>query len=495
MLSDREALLRAICASPEEDTPRLMFADWLDEHGESERAEFIRLQCELARLFDDGGESQPLYEFLCNRDFVTLPSADWTRIDDGIHRRIALSMRANDLLRRHVEEWLPKLPKKYKVEWQGFHRGFPHRVTLRGAPKLKEVAPRLRAAVPAVTLVADNLSADFVNQLADAGLLEWIAELELSEDSAGGLRAFGHHPAAALVRTLAVQVHFTADECAAAVAESPHWTGLRTLDLSGVVSSITAESLFRAEKLRTLRRLHLPGFGDWTPDTVRALARGGFTELNSLRLSHCGLADDAAEVLAGGRDLARLRHLDLEHNHLTGRGVTALLTAPHLKNLAFLSLEGNPGNGLDAEKLAQAKPGSLRMFHAHGCRFTTKDIRALARCPRLRTLWYLDLDDNNLSTAAVRELIRGLKDWCPPILWLTHNRIDDRGAEALAKWKAAAGLRVLHLKYNHMTDAGARALLDSPHLADLDGLGLTGIDDATNARMKARFRHNDIQYG
>jgi hypothetical protein len=135
------------------------------------------------------------------------------------------------------------------------------------------------------------------------------------------------------------------------------------------------------------------------------------------------------------------------------------------------------------------------MFHAHGCRFNTKDVRALSRCPRLRTLWYLDLDDNNLGTAAVRELVRGLKGWCPPILWLTHNRIDDRGAQLLANWKAASGLRVLHLKYNAgMTDAGIRALLDSSNLTQLDGLGVSGASEETEARMKARFRFYDITY-
>src|SRR5438128_7999305 len=130
MLSDRDALLAAICANPDEDTPRLMFADWLDEHGGeagATRAEFIRLQCELARLADDGGDSQPLYEFLRDRDYVTRPAADWTQIDDGIHRRIALAMRADDLLKRHGEWWVPKLPKKYRVNWTGFDRGFPHR--------------------------------------------------------------------------------------------------------------------------------------------------------------------------------------------------------------------------------------------------------------------------------------------------------------------------------------------------------------------------------
>jgi uncharacterized protein (TIGR02996 family) len=43
-MSDDEALLAAILAHPDEDTPRLMYADWLQENGQPERAEFIRLQ-------------------------------------------------------------------------------------------------------------------------------------------------------------------------------------------------------------------------------------------------------------------------------------------------------------------------------------------------------------------------------------------------------------------------------------------------------------------
>jgi uncharacterized protein (TIGR02996 family) len=52
-MNERAALLRAICETPDDDTPRLVFADWLQEHGEEERAEFIRVQCEAARLAAD----------------------------------------------------------------------------------------------------------------------------------------------------------------------------------------------------------------------------------------------------------------------------------------------------------------------------------------------------------------------------------------------------------------------------------------------------------
>jgi uncharacterized protein (TIGR02996 family) len=48
-LPEWELLLKAVAADPDDDLPRLVFADWLDEHDEPERAEFIRVQVERAR--------------------------------------------------------------------------------------------------------------------------------------------------------------------------------------------------------------------------------------------------------------------------------------------------------------------------------------------------------------------------------------------------------------------------------------------------------------
>lgn len=50
------ALLRAILMHPAEDTPRLVYADWLQEHGDQPRAEFVRVQCRIAGLHDANGE-------------------------------------------------------------------------------------------------------------------------------------------------------------------------------------------------------------------------------------------------------------------------------------------------------------------------------------------------------------------------------------------------------------------------------------------------------
>jgi uncharacterized protein (TIGR02996 family) len=45
LLAQHEAFLRAIFDAPDDDTPRLVYADFLQENGQSEHAEFIRWQC------------------------------------------------------------------------------------------------------------------------------------------------------------------------------------------------------------------------------------------------------------------------------------------------------------------------------------------------------------------------------------------------------------------------------------------------------------------
>jgi uncharacterized protein (TIGR02996 family) len=91
-MSDETALLRAIAAYPDEDTPRLAYADWLDERGHHPRAAFIRGQIELALLKDDSP-----------------------------HRR-ELAFRCRQLLDEHEKEWID--PPELAVYDYGWSRGF-----------------------------------------------------------------------------------------------------------------------------------------------------------------------------------------------------------------------------------------------------------------------------------------------------------------------------------------------------------------------------------
>ncbi len=86
--STRDGLLQAIAANPLDDTPRLMYADYLDEQdndADAHRAEFIRLGVELERLAD---MPQSQYEF---------------RVNPWDHE--ALDIRYQQLLTAHGTEW------------------------------------------------------------------------------------------------------------------------------------------------------------------------------------------------------------------------------------------------------------------------------------------------------------------------------------------------------------------------------------------------------
>lgn len=65
-MTTEEGLLADILAKPDDDLPRLVYADWLDENGQTERAEFIRVQVghnaltkRCGRWAKEGGRGKP----------------------------------------------------------------------------------------------------------------------------------------------------------------------------------------------------------------------------------------------------------------------------------------------------------------------------------------------------------------------------------------------------------------------------------------------------
>src|SRR5687767_1651799 len=89
---DEATFYRAILAAPDDDGPRLVFADWLEERGELARAEFIRVQCRLART-------------------------DW-----GDPRGKPLRQRQLELMMAHVPDWVA--PYGTVLRGTRFRRGF-----------------------------------------------------------------------------------------------------------------------------------------------------------------------------------------------------------------------------------------------------------------------------------------------------------------------------------------------------------------------------------
>ncbi len=72
MHPEADAFLDAIVDNPDDDTPRLVYADWLQEHGQENYAQFIRLQCAAAREKPWSDEANRLWEEI---------GRVWTKLD------------------------------------------------------------------------------------------------------------------------------------------------------------------------------------------------------------------------------------------------------------------------------------------------------------------------------------------------------------------------------------------------------------------------------
>jgi uncharacterized protein (TIGR02996 family) len=272
-MTDGYALLRAIEANPDEDTPRLAYADWLDENGQPERAEFIRLQCELARL-----PSRPRPDGLVSRE--------------------------GKLFGEFHERWLRELPGQQF--YPKFRRGFIDPVHTGGFNVVRHwetyaaVAPLHHLHLFKTPLMTDKIAAC---------------------------------PALRFVRWLNLASNVIRNAAIAALARSPHLVNVNRLEASQNHIGVAGCAALAGADLPALRRLDL----NFNPVKDRGLtallAAAWMPGLTSLCLSRCGLTDRGVIALAESPAVGGLRELWLGAMAATDAGVRALVDSPHLRRL------------------------------------------------------------------------------------------------------------------------------------------------------------------
>jgi uncharacterized protein (TIGR02996 family) len=253
-----ESLLADVLEHPTDDDPRLVYADWLEEHGEPERAEFIRVQCELART------------------------------PRGTDRWQELHRRNWQLQFAFRQTWLRGLPAWARSS-AIFERGFVADLELSARTFLAKGAQVLQR-TPIQRLRLRNITGHF-GELAASPLLNRLGEVELKYgqldlaaaealaaspllervtgiSSRGSyrmeippLRALLESPRLVRLRSLCLRFYArVGDEAAGLIAASPRLAGLGYLELfrSGV-SDAGAASLAESPHLGGLSELHLYG--------------------------------------------------------------------------------------------------------------------------------------------------------------------------------------------------------------------------------------------
>jgi uncharacterized protein (TIGR02996 family) len=178
-VTEREALLKAVCDNPDDDTPRLVFADWLQEHGDEARAEFIRLQVYFAALYRGG--------ISCT---ATIPFGQ--KAESAAQNPDELRALERAIWAEHQQAFRAELPHIYGVAWfSEFHRGFVERMTVSTDVQLVRYADTVFANVPIRHV-----------EIAKFGATDGFAELP-HLGRLKTLRLFNRRPTEPLVRRLA----------------------------------------------------------------------------------------------------------------------------------------------------------------------------------------------------------------------------------------------------------------------------------------------------
>jgi uncharacterized protein (TIGR02996 family) len=416
-MTDPVGLRAAVRENPEDDTLRLAFADWFDEHGDPDRADFLRTQVELGRT----------------------PQED--------DRRTALEIRERELLAGHAAGWAaPRpvfpgfLPSESREErkgfWSVFRRGFLEGIGWH------ELSP-------------DHLKPG--GEFEQLFAAHPVRELRLNYYLPGSLSALAERPEVARIESLNL-TYFGRGESAGALngrlsevegfLNSPRLGRLRSLSLT----------LFPTEAGPPARWLRLPVFSRlrrldvWPRDDERdefwlALARGCCPELTELGVAW-GYDRESPEV---GRRfaesdtckrLARLRVSTSDTSESPFPWATVLANAP------LRELEVSAGSGTEAPELLAAlagtPPGRLQRLHLFGINTTGAGVAGWLKSG---------------YAAGVRELD------------LEYARPDDSDLARLAGSPELALLtRLAVTGYSACTPEGLETLLKSPHLAALRSL-------------------------
>ena len=473
-MNEEEALLAAIRANPEDDTPRLVYADWLDEHGRAKRAAHIRASVERYRCENADTPAAAVGTFLDAFGDFGAAWVDWSALDPELDRFNKAAARPLRVAGRPTPK-SENLPKLKGTKFERIERGFYSSVIVSNPDAFLKDADAIFRAAPVTDIQFNRLSAEQARSFVAAGHLARLRHLGFVSDvEPEAIRVLGDHSDAVGVQSLLARCYDESVDRLNAVAAGTRWTGVTRLEIDGFdfddEAPRVAAALVRRPQFKHLRSIRAAN-SDLGDSFCLAVATAGLTELRHLDLSGNEIEEPGAGAIASSKALPNLRYLDLDANDPGPEAAAALINTPKLPNLTALILEDAP----DPKVLAKPSRGpSLRALYLNFARLSTRAVGALAACPALHGLWYLQLWRCSLTDTAVEALVKRAAFRQLTILELREETVSGRGVTALAQCAALASLQELRLDTRALGSTCARALVRSPHLQGLKRLEAKG---------------------
>jgi uncharacterized protein (TIGR02996 family) len=376
--SEEQAFLSRVRDYPDDDGPRLIFADWLDEQGDP-RGEFIRIQCAIARLPHDDP------------------------------RRAELQQREQALFDSHQHEWTARL-RGIASDWT-YRRGFIESISIDAKAFLTSSSNLLRQ-TPIRRVRFIDAGSCFV-QLVEAPMFGQIPEIDLTHNYLGNgcLNLLARATQLTRLESLHLGFNDITDQGLRLLAGIPHLSTLRELylDDNRQIGTPGVRALADSPYLGRLRHLDLSG-NNLSETALRVLINGdSLRQLDSLTLHNNKIGDAGVESLAHSellkRMLCRSPVLDLSWNNIGPVGARFLAESPLVEPIETLNLANNVIGDAGLASLAQSPYlHRLKRLLIRENRISDSGVLALAHSRVPESLTFIDLKGNFVTTDSTRVL-------------------------------------------------------------------------------------------
>ena len=272
----------------ENDEPRLVYADFLDDQGDEARGEFIRIDCQLHRMIQE---------------------------DEGFQE---LNRKRAKLFHENSDDWVAgfgKLPITRPV----FERGFVKEVTMTAKQLIKRGA-EVAEKIPFLDSVTIKSATKVFPELSEFDLPDKIKRISFAQTKVYFQEAETVWPA------------FLDSPCTKSVSG----LGIRGADIYGPALRRIAESqlIERLEFLDVANSGLHDSMGQFFEDF-----RG--ENLRELDISMNRISSFDAELIANCPALSKLERLDISSNTIGGKGLVHLAKSSILKKLKVLTIRDN----------------------------------------------------------------------------------------------------------------------------------------------------------
>jgi uncharacterized protein (TIGR02996 family) len=332
-----DELLAAILEAPDDDSPRLVYADALLERGDP-RGELIQIQCALAKRRAAG---------------------------ERIEHEDPLAKRNRGLLAKHEKDWL--VPIRAHLRSWTWSRGFVEVVDADGE-KFIDGAAIVFAEHPVRSLKLTKMKPVQFERLANTAL-GTTEILNLEHQKMGPKAApFFLSPHLHRIVELDILSNPLKDAGAKILGSAQHLTSLTRLKMASTEIGFDGlDALSRASFFPRLEGFYVGVPLGWRnrntrvfgPNMVDYLLKA--TSLVTLSIFYCHIGDQGIEALVNSPNMANLEHMYLEGNEMTDAGLMMIAKSPYLTRLRSVpDLFGRDG-GLSTES-----PGANAMRERFG---------------------------------------------------------------------------------------------------------------------------------